>query len=251
MYINDTNILFYLLASIMGLVVGQLVDWTNQRLTENKKVFSTDIFRRYKIDFKPNYILMLITALIYIGLVYKFGIQKSFIANLNLIKYVILTPMLLSALVIDYKNQIIPDRLNLTLFETGMVIAFLFGFSNVAITIDMLFGMVAGIGIFLILAIIGGLIYENKDVMGLGDIKFISSLGLYFGFTNIIAISIMAFLIGVIFAIIMLISKRKKTSDYIPFAPFIVISAFISIFVPFEIIVTTLKTIFTLGLYKK
>lgn len=251
MYINDTNILFYLLASIIGLVVGQLVDWTNQRLTENKKVFSIDIFRRYKIDFKPNYILMLITAIIYIGLVYKFGIQKSFIANLNLIKYAILTPMLLSALVIDYKNQIIPDRLNLTLFETGMVIAFLFGFSNVAITIDMLFGMVAGIGIFLILAIIGGLIYENKDVMGLGDIKFISSLGLYFGFTNIIVISIIAFLIGVIFAIIMLISKRKTASDYMPFAPFIVISAFISIFVPFEIIVTTLKTIFTLGLYKK
>ena len=81
MYINDTYIGFYLLVAIVGLGIGQFTDWMNERLPENKKVFSTDIFRRYKIDFKPNYILMLITALIYVGLVYKFGIQDSFIGN--------------------------------------------------------------------------------------------------------------------------------------------------------------------------
>ena len=129
MYINDTYIGFYLLAAIVGLAVGQFVDWMNQRLQENKKVFSTDIFRKYKIEFKPNYILMLITATIYVGLVYKFGIQDSFIENLNLIKYIILTPMLLSVFVIDFKSRIIPNRLNLTMFEIGIVIAFLFGFS--------------------------------------------------------------------------------------------------------------------------
>lgn len=251
MYINDTYIGFYLLAAIIGLAIGQLVDWMNERLTENKKVFSRDIFRKYKIDFKPNYILMLVTAIIYVGLVYKFGIQDRLIENLNLIKYIILTPMLLSVFVIDYKKQIIPNRLNLTMFEVGMVIAFLFGFSNVAITIDMLLGMLAGAIIFLILAIIGGLIYGHKDVIGLGDIKFISVLGLYFGFTNIIVISIMSFLIGAIFAIILILSKRKKSNEYMSFGPFIVISAFISIFVPFEIIVTALKMIFTLGMYKK
>ncbi len=237
-----------MLIAIMGLVIGQLVDWMNERLIENKKVFSRDIFRKYKIDFKPNYILMLVTATIYIGLVYKFGIQDRLIENLNLIKYIILTPMLLSVLVIDYKKQIIPNRLNLTMFEVGMVIAFLFGFSNVAITIDMLLGMLTGGIIFLMLALIGALIYGSKDAIGLGDIKFIGTLGLYFGFTNIIAISIMSFLIGAIFAIILIISKRKKANEYISFGPFIVISAFISIFVPFEIIVTILKMIFTLGM---
>lgn len=250
MYINDTNIVFYLLASIIGLAVGQLVDWMNERLTENKKIFSTDIFRKYKIEFKPNYILMLITMIIYIGLVYKFGIQDSFIGNLNLIKFIILTPMLLSVLVIDYKKQIIPNRLTLTMFEAGIVIAVLYGISSVAITIDMLFGMLAGIAIFLIISLIGGLIY-GKEAMGLGDIKFIGALGLYFGFTNILSITIMAFLIGAIGAIILIIIKRKKANEYMPFGPFIVISAFISIFVPFEIIASTLKMIFTLGMYKK
>ena len=250
MYINDTYIGFYLLVAILGLASGQLVDWMCERLPEKKRVFSRDIFRKYKIEFKPNYILMFITAIIYIGLVYKFGIQDSFIGNLNLIKYVILTPMLLTAFVIDYKKQIIPNRLNLTLFETGIVIAFLYGISNVAITIDMLLGMIVGIVIFLVITLIGSLFY-GKEAMGLGDIKFIGALGLYFGFANITVISIVAFLVGAIIGTILIISKRKKTDEYMPFGPFIVISAFIAIFVPFELIVTILKAIFTLGMYKK
>ena len=250
MYINDTYIGFYLLVAIIGLGIGQLVDWMNERLTENKKVFSRDIFRKYKIEFKPNYILMLTTAVIYVGLVYKFGIQDSFIGNLSLIKYIILTPMLLSAFVIDYKKQIIPNRLNLTMFEIGIVIAFLYGISNVAITIDMLLGMVAGIVIFLVITLIGSLFY-GKEAMGVGDIKFIAALGLYFGLANITTISIIAFLIGAISGIILLITKRKKGNEYMPFGPFIVIATFISIFVPFETLLYVLKMIFTLGMYKK
>lgn len=250
MYINDTYIGFYLLAAIVGLGIGQFVDWMNERLPENKRVFSRDIFRKYKIEFKPNYLLMIITTIIYVGLVHKFGIQDSFIENLNLIKYVILTPMLLSAFVIDYKKQMIPNRLNLTMFEIGIVIAFLYGISNVAITIDMLLGMVAGIVIFLVITLIGSLFY-GKDAMGLGDIKFIGALGLYFGFSNIIVISILAFLIGAISGLILIITKRKNTNEYIAFGPFIVIAALISIFVPFETLLYVLRMIFTLGMYRK
>ena len=85
MYINDTHIGFYLVAIILGLFVGQFVDWVNKRLPENKKVFTLDIFREYKIEFKPNYILMLITSVIYVALVYRYGIQSTLIENLSLI----------------------------------------------------------------------------------------------------------------------------------------------------------------------
>ena len=244
MYINDTHIGFYLIAAILGLAVGQFVDWIKERLLENKKVFSGDIIRRYKIDFRPNYALMLITSVIYVLLIYKFGIQDKFIGSLDLIKYLILTPMLLAVFVIDYKSQIIPNRLNLTIFEIGLVIAFLFGISNIAITIDMLFGMIAGIAMFLLITLIGGLIY-GKESMGLGDTKFIGAIGIYFGLTKITAISIIAFLIGAIVGAILIIAKRKKADEYIPFGPFIVIAAFICMLVPFETIMTALKLIFT------
>ena len=231
MYINETHIIYYVVAAILGLFVGMLVDWANERLPKYKKVFSKDFFDEYIRKFKPNYIIMLTTSIIYVGLIYVYGIKNTFIANLDLIKYAILTPMLISAFVIDYKLQIIPNRLNLTMFEIGLIIAFLYGLSDVAITV------------------IGGLIY-GKEAMGFGDVKLMGALGIYFGLSNIIAITLVSFLIGAILSILLLISKIKKMDEYIPFGPFIVLGTFITMFVPFEIIKNALMQIFTLGLYK-
>ena len=249
MYINETHIVYYAVFAIIGLFVGMFVDWMNKRLPDYKKVFSKDIFTEYFAEFKPNYILMLVTSAIYVALLYFYGIKSTFIANLDLIKFIILTPMLLSAFVIDYKLQIIPNRLNLTMFEIGLVIAFLYGLSDVAITINMVLGMIAGGGIFLLITLIGGAIY-GKEAMGFGDVKLMGALGLYFGVSNILAITAMSFLIGAILGIILIITKIKKSNEYIPFGPFIVIATFISIFVPFDILLKTLLVIFTLGTYK-
>lgn len=250
MYINDVHIAYYTIAAILGLFVGNVVEWLNIRLPEYKKIFSKDIITERKSkNFKSNYILMLITSAIYVALVYKFGINNSLITNLDLIKFMLLTPMLLSAFVIDYKLQIIPNRLNLTIFETGLVIAFIYGLSNVAITINMLLGMVAGGGIFLIITLVGGLFY-GKEAMGFGDVKLMGALGLFFGFSNIIIITLVSFLIGAVLSIFLLVSKIKKTDEYIPFGPFIVIATFISMYIPFEQIKLILMQIFTLGLYK-
>lgn len=250
MYFNDVHIFYYVIIAILGLFVGQFVDWVNTRLLEKKKIFSLEIFKEYKKVFKPNYILMIINSLIYIAILYTFGIQNTIIGNLDLIKFLILTPMLLSVFVIDYKMQIIPNRLNLTMFEIGLVFAFLYGLSNIAISINMLLGMLAGAGIFLIITLLGGFIY-GKEAMGLGDVKLMGALGLYFGLSNIIIIALVSFLIGAILSILLLATKLKKGSEYIPFGPFIVLATFISIFVPFNTILNILLTIFTLGMYKK
>ncbi len=249
MYFNDVHILYYVIAAIAGLFVGQIVDWSNKRLPEYKKVFSRDIITEYKMEFKPNYILMILTSIIYMTLIYVYGIQETLIANLDLIKFIIITPMLLSAFVIDYKLQIIPNRLNLAIFEIGIIFTFLYGLSNVAITINMLLGMVAGGGIFLLITLIGGLFY-GKEAMGFGDVKLMGALGLFFGLSNIIIITLVSFLIGAILSIVLLATKIKKSNEYIPFGPFIVIATFISIYVPFEQIKAFLMTVFTLGLYQ-
>lgn len=249
MYLNDVHIAYYVVAAIIGLFVGQIVDWVNKRLPEYKKVISKDFISEYRMNFRPNYIVMLLTSAIYVTLVYIYGIQNTLIANLDLIKFMILTPMLLSAFIIDYRLQIIPNRLNLTIFELGIIFAFLYGLSNVAITINMLLGMLTGGGIFLAITLLGGLFY-GKDAMGFGDVKLMGALGLYFGFSNIIAITLVSFLIGAILSIILLVTKIKKSDEYIPFGPFIVIAAFISMYIPFEQIKNVLMIIFTLGMYK-
>ena len=249
MYLNDVHIAYYFVASIIGLFVGQMVDWANKRLPEYKKVISKDIITEYKMNFKLNYILMILTAGIYVSLIYVYGIKDTLIANLDLIKYIIITPMLLSAFIIDYKSQIIPNRLNLTMFEIGIVLAFIYGLSNIAITINMLLGMLTGGGIFLLITLLGGLFY-GKEAMGFGDVKLMAALGLFFGFPNIIIITLVSFLIGAILSIILLLTKLKKSDEYIPFGPFIVIATFISMYIPFEQIKNILMIIFTLGMYK-
>lgn len=164
MYFNYVNIGYYIIVSILGLFVGEFVNWMNKRLPDEKLLITKGALKEYKKEFKPNYILMILTAITYVALLYKFGIKQTFIENLELIKYLILTPMLISAFVIDYKLQIIPNRLNLTIFEVGLVFTFIYGLSNVAISMNMVLGMLAGGGIFLGLTLLGGLIY-GKEAM--------------------------------------------------------------------------------------
>ncbi len=249
MYINDIHIAYYAIAIIASFIIGQIIDWTNKRLPEYKKVISKDIITEYKMNFKPNYILMIVTAITYVLLIYKTGIKTTLIGNLDLIKYLIISPMLISAFIIDYKHQIIPNRLNLTLLEVGIIFAFLYGLSDIAITINLILGMLVGGGIFLLITVIGGMIY-GKEAMGYGDVKLMGALGLLFGLSNIIIITLLSFLIGAILSILLLITRIKKTDEYIPFGPFIVIASYISMYIPFETIKHILMQVFTLGLYK-
>jgi len=59
----------------------------------------------------------------------------------------------------------------------------------------------------------------------------------------------MSFLLGAVVSVMLMVSKVKKSKEYIPFGPFIVLSAIVAIFVPFEVIFNFLMTIFTLGMY--
>ena len=166
MYINDVSILYYVLIGIAGVVVGWFVDYCNKMFLKEEKILSKRNFKEYTSTSKPNYILIIITTIAYIALLYKFG-------STDLIKfsmYVLLIPMLLSAFIVDYKEQIIPNRLNLTMFEIGLVFVFIYGMTNLSISIDMLLGMLAGGGIFLLITLIGGFI-AGKEAMGMRRCK--------------------------------------------------------------------------------
>ena len=242
MYINDVHILYYVLVAIIGMLTGQFIDWCNKRLPEKKKIFTIDFFRELKL----NYPLMLLNATINLVILYLYGLQKDFSDNINLYKYLILSPMLISAFYIDYKLHIIPNRLNLTIFEIGLLISVIGGISDINFAINAIEGMLVGGGTFFIITLVGGLI-AGKEAMGYGDVKFMAALGLYFGFASMVSIIFMSFLIGAILSIILILIKRKKASEYIPFGPFIVISCYIAIFIPLNSLLNLLLQIFTLG----
>ncbi len=95
--------------------------------------------------------------------------------------------------------------------------------------------MFVGGGIFLLIAGIARVLYK-KEGMGLGDVKLMGALGLFFGVYNIIQIFILAFAIGAVISVILLIFKIKKANDYIAFGPFIVLASFATMFVPYIVL---------------
>ena len=246
MYINDLHILIYVIAGIIGLFVGQFVDWCNIRLPEYKKIFSKDFFKEYLKNSKPKYLLMIIVSIAYIALIYFSGI------TIDTMKFMLLIPMLIIAFMIDFKLQIIPNRLTLTIFETGLVFTFVETLLNtnlgINIFINNIFGMLVGGGIFLLITLIGGAI-AGKEAMGFGDVKLMGALGLFFGWFNMILISVMSFLFAAVISIGILIARRKKFSEYIPFGPFIVVASMIPIYISTPNLLFILLKIFSLGTY--
>lgn len=241
-YINDVHILFYVLFAFIGGFIGQVIDYLNIVFLNERKVISKESFKKYKETFKVNYKLIVVNSCLYVALLYKFGM------NLDFLRFAILTPMLISAFIVDYKIQIIPNRLNFTMFEVGIIFAFIFGIQNLNLAKDMFLGMITGGGIFLLITLIGGLI-AGKEAMGLGDVKLMGALGLFFGWYKILIISVLAFLIGAIISIIVLIVRKNREDGYIPFGPFIVVATFITIFVPTNLLFISLMKVFSLGLF--
>ena len=155
MYFNDVHILYYVGAIILGGILGQFMDYCSKCFIKKDKIFSKKNIKEYKKIALPNYVLIFLIAIIYICLINKFGINTtSLIKNIDLIKYIILVPMLACVFIVDFKEQIIPNRLTLLMFEIGLVFLFIHGFSNINIAKDMFLGMIAGGGIFLIITLI-------------------------------------------------------------------------------------------------
>ena len=70
--------------------------------------------------------------------------------------------------------------------------------------------------------------------MGLGDVKLMGALGIFYGVQSISAVTLVAFFIGAVASIIILLLRKyifKSNDEYIPFGPFLVIGAIICIFV--------------------
>ena len=86
MYFNNIHIMVYVLIAAIGCIIGKFMAWCNLRLPEDKKIFSKEYFSENKAgNIKGSYIMMTLVAIIYVFLLYKFGIKENFVKNLDLI----------------------------------------------------------------------------------------------------------------------------------------------------------------------
>ena len=71
----------------------------------------------------------------------------------------------------------------------------------------------------------------HKEALGGGDVKLMAAIGSILGWTKIFPILFIASVIGTLFGISLILSKKMERMGYMPFGPFIAIAAFINIFI--------------------
>lgn len=128
--------------------------------------------------------------------------------------------LLIVVTIIDLYHRIIPEGILLTGIVLGLPLA---GLQSVDKLISGLIGLlVAGI-IMLIIAII------SKGGMGGGDIKLSTVMGLYLGWQGVLLALFLAFLIGGIIGIFLLLTGRKGRKGAVPFGPYLALGGLLAV----------------------
>lgn len=223
-------IILNIFVGLLGVGISIIMSALIKRFSNEEKIFDGKLKDDFKFDIK----VALITPITLISIFLLFGISLEFLI------YSFVAILLIIDMFVDIKAQIIPNGLNMTGFVVGIIYMYFKLITNVAEGLDLLFGMFVGAGIFILIALFALVAYK-KEGMGLGDVKLMGMLGLFFGVKNIFQIFILSFLIGAIVSVVLLASKIKKADEYIAFGPFIVIATIITMFVPYTTMVPLIQ----------
>ena len=157
------------------------------------------------------FLIELICTLLSIFLAIHFGVSWKFLGAL------LFTWSLIPLIMIDFKEQLLPDEITLPLLWVGLC----FNIFNCFTTLpNAVIGAIFG---YLTLWIITYLykLLTKKMAMGHGDFKLLASLGAWLGWQLLPLLIFIAALLGIIFGLSWLISTRQKTNTAIAFGPYL------------------------------
>ena len=142
---------------------------------------------------------------------------------------------LLVITMIDYDFQIIPDEFSIGLIIIGILISFInvfLGTTPFERFTEALLGILAGSGSLILLAIAGKFMFK-QDAMGGGDIKLMAGVGAFIGWQRVLLAIFIAAFIGSIIGIFLIITKKMKKRDMMPFGPCLAAGSIITLFLPY------------------
>ena len=128
---------------------------------------------------------------------------------------------------IDVKEKIIPNHLIVFQFVFWLIISILeitLGKTSLISVLSFsLLGAFACGGVMFVIALI------VKSALGMGDVKMLAVLGLFYGLANTYSILLFSTLIMAVLSIILLILKKVNRKTAIPMAPFVIIGFIVNI----------------------
>ena len=141
----------------------------------------------------------------------------------------ILACFLIVIFVYDLKHYVIPDKVIYPAIGVALVYDFLR--SDFLGKSDLLISALGAAAFFLAIVLI-----SRGKWMGVGDIKLAFLMGLILGYPNILVALFLAFLIGAIIGVGLMVFGKKTIKSEVPFGPFLVAGTFIALFFGKEII---------------
>ncbi|MCL6096135.1 MAG: prepilin peptidase [Patescibacteria group bacterium] len=160
-------------------------------------------------------------------LISQFPIFNNFIIYyslfIDLFYYLFIVSSFIVIFFSDLKYGIIADKI---VFPAVIVSL---AYSFIIFHLSFIIYLVSGIGSFIFFLLL--FVVTKGKGMGFGDVKLSFLLGLALGFPKIILALYLAFLTGAISGIILILWRKKRSlKETIPFGPFLIIGALVSLF---------------------
>ena len=125
----------------------------------------------------------------------------------------------------DCKEQLLYDEVSTVLMLTGVMYAYYFG--NLW---DAVQGAMASVAIML------GIYWASRGGMGFGDVKLAFVLGVWLGLEQSFLCLLLAFILGGVVGVVLLLTGLKTRKDAIPFGPYLCVSGWVSLLCGKELI---------------
>jgi len=129
--------------------------------------------------------------------------------------------ILLAVLIIDWEKRMIPDEL--VFAAIGLTLFYFFLIDYSFIFTNLLCGLTAS------LFLLGLYLVTKGRGMGLGDVKLALLGGLVLGWPNFVVWLFLSFVTGALVGLILILFKKAKFKEPIPFGPFLVICFWLTV----------------------
>jgi leader peptidase (prepilin peptidase)/N-methyltransferase len=212
-----------LLIFLFGLAVGSFLHSCIYRLPAGLPLAGAFIGRVPDAFSARHILVVLLTGGLFVWCYSVIGLSPE------LAKALILTCFLVVITFIDYDHQLILDQVLVWLAGTGVATNLVLAYGPLEIStlapppgpLAMLLGGLLGGGLMLAIALI------SRGGMGGGDIKFAAALGLWLGWQLTLLNLLLAFFLGGVGGVAVLVLRLKGRKDMIPFGPFIAAGAYL------------------------
>lgn len=169
------------------------------------------------------------TGLLLVGVAWRLGWSVA------TLRFALMTVLALAVGIIDFETGLVPDAVVLPGAVIGLAFGALSGWQGLLGSVG---GAVIGAGLFALI------ILFSRGGMGWGDATLGLMLGAFLGWRLAIVFLFLAFVIGAIVGIVLMVFFKKKGKDAMPFGPAMAVGAYVAAVAGNDLISWYLTTMF-------